>query len=297
MSRGETVLCRGFRGVSSFTTESLRTLSRADPFAPARSLVVLPTSAASHLFRRQLEDALLADGGAAVFPTLATSGNFIPLLMERSSSAQALVDPLLREALLEKAFAEVQDRGIAPPFRLHGGLARRVLDLHDEILGRSPLERTEGGLEDFFARAFEELEDPEDEGARKLAAQTRFLQAAIEAYRSGLVQLGLLDIPSARLGLQTERFPFERAYVLGNETLGVADLDLLSKAPALSELYLVVPNGERQAPPRLLTPGAGELAFVARDREEAFTDAARLLKLLEEDGRLPPLHRIGVVVP
>jgi CRISPR/Cas system-associated exonuclease Cas4 (RecB family) len=217
--------------------------------------------------------------------------------MERSSSAQALVDPLLREALLERAFTEVQDRGLVPPFRIHGGLARRVLDLHDEILGRSPLERTEGGLEHFFARALEELEDPEDEGARKLAAQTRFLRASIETYRAGLVELGLLDVPSARIRLLSEDFPFERAYVLGDETLGVADLDLLSKARALSELYLVVTNGERQAQPRLVTPISGELAFVARDREEAFRDVARLLKLLEEDGRLPPLHRVGVVVP
>src|SRR3990172_6000625 len=139
----------------------------------------------------------------------------------------------------------------------------------------------------------------------------------MEEYRSALSGLGLLDAPAARLALYAEDFPFERAFVLGSETLGVADLDLLSKAPALAELFVAIPSPASElpeplaprfsiviakdgldSPPRLLTPGRGdELAFIARDREETFTDVARLLKTLEDDGRLPPLHRIGVVVP
>ncbi|MGH9337318.1 MAG: hypothetical protein ACRD21_26520, partial [Vicinamibacteria bacterium] len=111
--------------------------------------------------------------------------------------------------------------------------------------------------------------------------------------------------PAARLALRSEPFPFERALVLGSETLGPADLDLLSTAPGLADLVVIDSEGqdagEPEAPPRLLTPPAGtggdEDSFLARDREESLTDVARLLKELEDRGKLPPLHRVGVVVP
>jgi CRISPR/Cas system-associated exonuclease Cas4 (RecB family) len=321
MPRRELVLCRGFRGVTSFAARSLRKLRDRDPLAAARSMVLVPTAAASHLFVRELEDALLSRHSAAVLPVVATSRSLIPLLAERVSSKLRLVDPLLREALLETAFSQVRESGIVPPFGLRGGLARRVLELYDEILARTPLDASEPDLAAFFARALEELEAPDDEGAMKLAAQTRFLRASLDEYRAALEGLGLLDLATARLALRAEAFPFERVFVLGSETLEAADLDLLSSAEPLTELFLAVPGpaselGERLArrfevvqaaeegspepdsSPRLLRPGGeGNVAFVARDREEAFTDVGRLLKVLEDDGRLPPLHRIGIVVP
>src|SRR3990172_4145444 len=125
MPRRELVLCRGYRGVTSFVTLSLRRLLERDPFAPARSLVLLPTAAATHLFRRELEDSLLGRRSAAVLPTVATSSPLLALLAERASGQLRLVDPLLREALLESAFAKVQEGGVVPPFGLRGGLARR----------------------------------------------------------------------------------------------------------------------------------------------------------------------------
>src|SRR3990172_10421476 len=105
----ELVLCRGYRGVTSFVTLSLRRLLERDPFAPARSLVLLPTAAATLLFRRELEDALLGRRSAAVLPTMTTSATLLALLAERASAKLQLVDPLLREALLENAFAQVQE--------------------------------------------------------------------------------------------------------------------------------------------------------------------------------------------
>jgi hypothetical protein len=316
MPRRELVLCRGFRGVTSFAARHFGKLRESDPFAAARTLLVLPTSAAVHLFRRELEDALLRPGAAALLPRTATATTLVPILAEEASPSLRLVDPLLREALLESAFSKVQDAGVAPPFQLRGGLARRVLDLADEIFERAPIEGSEDGLERFFARALEELDAPDDEGALKLAAQTRFLRASLAEYRAGLASLGLVDAASARLALAGRGLPFDRVLVLGAETLKRADLDLLSKAPL--DLALVVARADEldegelpcrfekvpangaqaDSPPRLLTPGReAESAFAARDREEAFTDVARLLKVLAEDGRLPPLHRIGVVVP
>ena len=315
----ELVLCRGFRGVTSFAAQSLKKLFDKDPFASSRSLVIVPTAAAGHLFRRELEDALLSRRSAALLPEIATTGSLLALLAERSPGKLRLVDPLLREALLESSFAQVLDEGTVPPFGLRGGLGRRVLDLYDEILSRSRLEGSERGLDRFFARALEELDAPDDEGAKKLVAQTRFLRASIEKYRDALAGLGLHDIPAARHALSSRELPFVRALVLGSDTLAVADLDLLSGTPGVCELVVASPGPaseipevlarrfaivkakeggfEGDSPPRLLTPSRGEAVFVARDREEAFTDVARLLKVLADDGRLPPLHRVAIVVP
>ncbi|HEY7820700.1 MAG TPA: hypothetical protein VIG29_20915, partial [Vicinamibacteria bacterium] len=318
MPRRELVLCRGFRGVHSFTARKLRQLREADSFAPARSLVVAPTAAAAHLLRGELEDAVFVrsgPGSAALLPTTATPATFLPLLIEEASPELRIADPLLREALLESAFSKVQEAGIAPPFHLRGGLARRVLELTDEILAKAPFERSTSGLDRFVARALDELEAPDDEGALKLAAQTRFLQVSVAEYRARLEEMGLADAASARLALSGRKLPFEQVFVLGGETLALADLDLLSTAPLdltiamsgdedpfpeglRSRFSVLKAKGDPDSAPRLLTPHAeNEMVFLSRDREEAFTDVARLLKTLSDDGRLPPLHRIGVVVP
>jgi hypothetical protein len=189
-----------------------------------------------------------------------------------------------------------------------------VLQFHDALRARSP---EPGGLGPFFDRAAEELDDPEDEGARKLEAQTRFLEASLEAYRRDLEELGLVDPPGARERLREEVFPYERALVLGSDTLDPLDFELLWNAAGLEEVFLAASEpaaelppaiarrfstvrtagDERPAPPRFLVPAGGDTAFVARDREEVLTAVARLLKVLEDDGRLPPLHRVAVVVP
>ncbi len=177
----------------------------------------------------------------------ATSATLLPLLAAGASPKLELVDPLLREALLESAFSKVQDAGIAPPFQLRGGLARRVLDLVDAILARAPLQSSESGLDRFFARALEELDAPDDEGALKLAAQTRFLRAAVEEYRAALAALGLADSAAARLALSGKPLPFERAFVLGAETLALADLDLLSNAPINLTMVVATPSNELES--------------------------------------------------
>jgi hypothetical protein len=137
MATTELVLCRGFRGVASFACRSLRKVRDSDPLALARTLVVVPTAAAADLLRRQLEDALLSRRSATALPTIATSASLISLLSLRSDGKLRLVDPLLREALLERAFVRAREEGALPPFAVRGGLAARVLEFYDELLARS----------------------------------------------------------------------------------------------------------------------------------------------------------------
>jgi hypothetical protein len=315
--KSEIVLCRGPRGVSSFAVRTLRKLLDRDPLSAARALVLVPTAAAAHLFRRQVEDGLLSRRSALALPSITTPRDLVQTLAERTEGRIRLVDPLLREALLERAFRRAEEQGDPPPFLVRSGLARHVLQFHDALRLRSGGPDGIDGLASFFARAGEELDDPEDEGARKLEAQTRFLEVSLEGYRHDLAQLSLVDPPGARERLREEILPFERALVLGSDTLELLDLELLGNAPGLEEILLVVSESaaelpeaiarrfktiraageERPGPPRFLLPAAGETAFLSRDREETLTDVARLLKRLEDDGRLPPLHRVAVVVP
>ncbi len=314
MSETEVVLCRGWRGVSAFAAQSLGALRKRDPLALASAVVLVPTAAACHLVRRVLEDALLQKRSAAVLPRITTAAELVSALVDRTEGRIRLVDPLLREAVLDKAFEEARAEGAEPPFTVRSGLAAHVLKLYDDLLARSP----ESGLESFFASAFDELDAPDDEGARKLVAQTRFLELSLDHYRQALDSLGLVDPPQARALLVHESFPYRRVLVLGSDTLEPLDLELLARAPGIELVTLAVAESAAEIPeslarrvssvrafeadpsdpPRLLAPpSAEELAFVARDREEALCDVTRLLKLLEDDGRLPPLHRIAIVVP
>ena len=277
----------GWRGVGDYAVRALRERAQSGPLALAHTLVLAPTAAAVHLFRAQLEDALLADSGASLIPNVATETTLLQEVTDR------LVDPLLREALLEQSFRQTVESGLEPPFALRGGLATRVLDFYDTLHSGASEDR----LDDFASRALEELEAPGDEGAERMAAQTRFLRKSLEAYREALARLDRVDLPGARRLLRDATLPYDHVLVLGGDTLTPAALDSLSKATGPEHLEVVTPEpGEHS--PRLIAPMNGPaLHFESRDREESLVSVARLLKVLEGEGRLGELHRVAVVVP
>ncbi|MGH9336891.1 MAG: hypothetical protein ACRD21_24380, partial [Vicinamibacteria bacterium] len=134
MPTRELLLCRGYRGLASCVVRRLRELRDRDPAALASTLVIVPTAAATHLFRRPMEDALLDRRASTVLPKVSTSAELLPLLSKRIGLR--LVDPLLREALLERGFEKAREEGATPPFVVRSGLAPRVLDLFDELFAR-----------------------------------------------------------------------------------------------------------------------------------------------------------------
>ena len=311
MPKPALVLCRGWRGVSAFARRTLEKLTESDPLALSRTLVLVPTAAAAHLYRNQLERDLSTNRDVVFLPVITTPGPLFQDLAERSQARVRLADPLLREALLDEGFQKAAASGSPPPFKVRAGLAPRVLQFYDELL------QNRAELKDFTKRALEELEasdDPDDDlGAAKMAAQTRFLEASLEAYREALERLELHDPPSVRRALSKEPFPYERALVLGSETLTPADLDFLTQARGLESLSVVVvdevsalpaslaeaapdlhvDDTARATPPKLLNPAV----HVARDREESLVDAVRFMKKLEDKKDLPLLDRIAIVVP
>jgi hypothetical protein len=302
MPKPELVLCRGWRGVGAYAAKILQTWTARDVLAPSRSLMLVPTEAAAHLLRAQLEASVLATNDVAFMPTIATPSRLIDELVARCEGRARLVDPLLREALLQHAFERIAKTETEPPFELRGGLARRVLEFYDTLL----MNRFD--LETFTARAIEELDAPDDEGAEKLSRQTRFLHASLTAYRSALDELGLSDPPSARARLREEVFPFEHALVLGSETLCPLDLEFFTAIEGLMSLTLVVAepsealadslvraiperrieDATEHPSPRLLSAEP----LVARDREESLVDALRILKQTDTS-----VHRVAIVVP
>ncbi len=301
------VLCRGWRGVSAFASRTLKKQAERDPLALSRTVVLVPTAAAAHLYRNQLERDFSTKREVVFLPVITTPGPLFQDLAERSQGRVRLADPLLREALLEEGFQKAAASGSPPPFKVRAGLAPRVLQFYDELL------QNRAELKDFTKRALEELEAPDDLGAARMAAQTRFLEASLEAYREALARLDLHDPPSVRRALSTEPFPYERALVLGSETLAPADLDFLTEARGLETLTVAavdkvsalpasladaapdlhVDEEARATPPKLLTPAV----HVARDREESLVDAVRFMKHLEDNKDLPPLDRVAIVVP
>ena len=302
MPNPDLVLCRGFRGVGAYAARTLGKWTARDALGASRALMLVPTAAAGHLLRAQLEQSLLARKDVAFLPVIATPSTLVDDLAALTEGEVRLVDPLLREALLQHAFERTAESDTQPPFELRGGLARRVLQLYDTLLMNG------SNLDTFITRALEELDAPDDEGAEKLARQTRFLHASLESYRSSLDGLNLVDPPSARHALRDHAFPFEHALVLGSETLAPLDLDFLSSAPSLRSLTIAVaekatdvPSALSRAVPNVHVDASPEPAppelllrepLVARDREESLVDAVRILKQLD----LPP-HRVAIVVP
>lgn len=302
MPKPELVLCRGWRGVGACAVKALETWAARDGLAASRSVMLVPTRAAGHLLRTQLEQAVLSRRDAVVLPNISTMSSLIEELALNSEGRVRLVDPLLREALLQHAFERVAGTEIEPPFLLRGGLARRVLQFYDTLMMNG------SDLEGFAARALEELDAPDDEGAEKLARQTRFLHASLTAYRNALDALQLTDPPSARRALRGDGLPFEHALVVGSHTLAPLDLDFLSNTSGLHTLTIAVSETSSELPswlvraipesridpepeperPRLLS----REPLVARDREESLVDAVRILKYLDT-----PLDRVAIVVP
>jgi hypothetical protein len=302
MPKPELVLCRGWRGVGAYAARTLDEWTARDPLAASRALMLVPTKAAGHLLRAQLEDAVLAGADTAFLPVIATPSTLFEHMASGTGGAVRIVDPLLREALLQHAFERVAETDDKPPFELRSGLARRVLQFYDTLLANG------GELDVFVTRALEELDAPDDEGAEKLARQTRFLRSSLESYRYALGELGLVDPPEARAALREHVFPYARVLVIGSETVTPLDLAFLSSAERIASLTIAIAESTGNVPAPLASsvteahvdvvpqPEASQLLspepLVARDREEALVDAARIIK----ESALP-LNRVAIVVP
>lgn len=314
------VLCDGWRGVQEHLLAALGESSDG-PLSLTDIAVLVPTAAAGHLLRDMVEGALLDARSATVLPIITTMSGLTARLVERSLGRVRLVDPLLRELLLEQVLEEVAAEEATPPFAPREALSSRILAWNDELW------RSGYRLEEFLARAEEEFDIPDDRGAQRIAGQTRFLGEGLKRYRAKLAALDLHDattVFSALLESATP-FPHRRVFILGGDTVKPRELGFLETVAAPGSIELCVPEGTANTYPvrRLLdttpleknkyestTKGAptllgpaieptieGDTTFLARDREEVLSDVARLLKVRAREGKLPPLHRIAVVVP
>lgn len=310
------VLCDGWRGVQGHLLESLGVDGSRDPLAVREIVIVVPTAAAGHLLRNTLEQELLDRRVATFLPTITTMSALTRNLVERSLGRVRLVDPLLREALLEQTLSETAQSGTPPPFTSREALSPRILALYDELWSAGHR------LEDFVSRAEEEFDVPEDVGAQRMAEQTRFLGEGLRRYREKLSALGLED-PTTVFSALLERgapFPYRRSFIIGSGAATPRELSFLTSLVGLDSLEHLVPESmanahpvrslydsarfesidapARTASPTLLRPeGENAIAFVGRDREEVLVGVARLLKARAATGSLPALERIAVVVP
>ena len=310
------VLCAGWRGVQKHLLESLDAKDSVSALSIREIVIVVPTAAAGHLLRNTLEQQLLDQRVATFLPTITSMSALTRNLVERSLGRVRLVDPLLREALLEQALSEAAQSGTPPPFTSGEALSPRILAFYDELWSAGH------HLEDFVSRAEEEFDVPEDVGAKRMAEQTRFLGEGLKRYQEKLSALGLEDGTTVFAAL-LERgapFPYRRAFLMGPDAITARELSFLGSLAGLDSLEHLVSesmarahtvqslHGSAAVPsidapagtasPTLLRPeGENAIAFVGRDREEVLVEVARLLKARAATGSLPALERIAVVVP
>ncbi|HIC04152.1 MAG TPA: PD-(D/E)XK nuclease family protein [Nitrospirales bacterium] len=309
-------LCDGWKGVQAHLLHSLTTTLAHGPLAIRNVLILVPTTAAGHVLELALEHDLLKNRAATILPSIATIHVFLEDMASRSLGKVTNIDPLLRQAILEKSLGEAAESGFPPPFLIRRGLPRRILSLYDHMC-------LAGHTVDAFAqRALEEFNAPDDAGAERMAQQTRFLVESLTRYRTLLTSLQLNDAVTLHQSLLDHgvRSPYSHILVLGPETIRPGDLAYLTAAPAVETVEIIAPasmekhsslraltkhgtstmtHAKFSTPsPILFTPDADdEVVFTARDREEVLISITKLLKVLAKNGTLPEINRIAVVVP
>ena len=300
MPKPELVLCQGFGGVTSYAIKTLTKWGSNNLLDISQCVVMVPTAAAKELFVSQLEDSLLRHNGVIILPTVSTPSELVEELSVLSQKHLRIAKPLLREALLEKAFEKVAQT-IAPPFEIRGSLARRVLQFYDQLR----LNRTT--LETFTKRAQEEFDIPDDQGAQKMTSQTDFLNASLILYENSLSQLSYCDPIAVREKLYVERFPYKQVIALGSETLKLFDIYCLQQSHELVTLEIALEENDTVLQTKLRHTAATIRSsviegkspslltkehIVARDREDSMLDAARIINYVN----INP-ERIAIVVP
>ena len=323
------VLTNGWRAAREYVREVISRETSRDPLSLRDLLVLVPTASAGHLLQIGLEPLLFEKCRATLLPTISTMSRLLVELTERSLGKVRVADAILRDTLMEHSLEEAAEAGSEPPFQLRGSLASRVLAFFDH------LHLAGFDLKDFTARSLKEFDIPDDRGAERMAAQTRFLNQGFDRYRGRLLDLALEDEQSVRAALKERGplFPYRLVLVLGPLTLWPADISFLASSKGLTGLEVIIPESmattwrsralekattlERtryatsENNPQLWCPASAAgtrdssegtglqdgVAFTARDREEVLSSVARLLKYKSASGELPPLRRVAIAVP
>jgi RecB family exonuclease len=279
-----------------------------DPVDAGDRIVVVPTrAAAAHLTRAM----------PIVPPAFITRDELVDRLAGRLLRRARLLTAAEREAIAGVACRAAADES-APPFRLRPGLVAEIVHFYDTLRRHlkdvSTFERLVlGALEPGAAS---------DRGAAQLVEQTRFLVRAFQRFEQLSADAGA-DEHSTRVQLLAE--PSERPWrhvvvavrdrAMDAHGLFAADWDLLARLPGLMQLDVVATDevlagpfhqrihdllpgieetrlsSDGRSSPRLVTTSEGEIAHVARDREDEIAGFARWVR----QERLP-LDRTALVV-
>lgn len=246
-------------------------------------------------------------GGPSVWamPRFVTRDGWYRAMHGHLFDVPTLLTAVERQVCMLSAARTVGEGELAPPFRLHAGLARPLVQFYDD------LQRHRRTVDAFERLTTEELEPSVDldRGARRLLRQTRFLAATFRTYKRQLIQAGSIDEHLLREALvQTTEAGFERVvatvadHVVHSGGLWPADYDLLTRLPGLTQIDVVtterlltagfrdrlfeqLPGIEEQLAdtgssrrPTLEVPTADRRYFLWRDREEELRAVVRSVK-------------------
>ena len=309
-------LCDGWKGVQAHLLDFLTSTATRGPLAIRDILILVPTTASGHVLELALEHDLLENRAATLLPPIATIHAFLADMASRALGKVTIVDPLLRQAILDKSLEDAAASGSPPPFLVRSGLSRRILSLYDQLCLAGH------DLDTFAQRAMEEFNAPADAGAERMAQQTHFLVDGLTRYRTSLASLRLDDAATLYQSLLDHEVesPYSSILVLGSETLRPRELAYLTTVPAVENIEIILPESMEKVStlralmractftithsktstpsPILFRPcGNEEIAFTARDREEVLITITKLLKGLARKGTLPEISQIAVIVP
>jgi hypothetical protein len=306
-----------------------------DRLAARDRVVVVPTRAAATQLTRALEDRAFAGDrspeglrhthAALLLPDIVTRERLYEVLAARLPQRPRMLNGFEREALLGASCRAAAETGAVPPFRLRPGLVAEILDFYDD------LRRHENDVATFERKALDLLEPGADvdRGAERLVRQTRFLVAAFRIFEERCAAIGALDEHGLRGLLRSTPAARPLTHVVvtvrdrASDPFGLwnCDFDLLARLPGLERLDLVVTEqclagtlherlhqlfpgieeerwqaDEPRPEPMLLIPPRGNVAHVARDREEEVAGFAARVRRMAHDAEPPLLERMALVV-
>jgi RecB family exonuclease len=310
--------------LQAFREAAIALARQGSPIDARQRLVVVPTRAAAAHLLRSVEDTLVGGDEASLLPDFVTPDEIVSRFADRLPGDRHQLTPAEREVLLGVACRAASDSGTPPPFQLRPGLIAAVLAFYDD------LRRHRNDVDTFERLALATLEPGAayDRGAERLVRQTRFLAAAFREFERCAVAAGVDEHALRRAILATAAERPIRHVVLTVSDRSVdphgllpADWDLLSRAPGLERLDVVVTDRTLAGPlheqlhqllpgidevrfepdaepcvPVLAVPSSGKVAYSARDREEEVAGFARRVKQLVRRGEVTSLDRVALVV-
>ncbi len=306
-------VCSSWRAAHKYLIEAITKKLRYNQVLTKNTVLLVPSAIAKTLLSEKISQSIKKEPALEIL----TFYELLETLSTTPSSQVQIIDPLLREALLDQAFTVASESGHPPPFTVRAGLSRIVFSLYDSLSLKGY------NFEEFSKKILNEFDILGDVGAERMVQQTNFLLYSFRYYQKELQRLKLDDTVTIHQSLINSQIKnnYGNIFIFGEKPLQYSEISFLLSFPKIDHLEIILPesmeeihsiqilttkitfsitrhkDSQRNSPTFLVPSREKDIVFTARDREEVFTSIAKLLKLLKRNNTLPQLNRIAIIVP